>query len=556
MRHARHTRAAALIAVIGLAVAVATSANAAAYSVVTIPGSPLTVDVGSAGQCQSSYLVNGEVAGNYFPGFNQLGDCGFFLAFTPKSVAAGQPPALDSKTFGFEGQAGPHGLEQYETVSQSPVSGSGTEASPYTQVTVFKVVAESTPYAEITETTTYINGQPQFVSTYKVKNLSLTEKIYFRAIYAGDLYVNGSDVGTGVFLAGPPRFIGGQNTGSGVLGGFVEVGAPALPWSSFQEAYWSNPEGFPGIATGDNGIWHDVETTDANPTAFNETIEPMELDNGAGVEWDQLRTAGLEHGAEQSFTIINRTQIPGGLQISPATQTVTQGQTAAINVTSIDTGGQPYAGKTLRYTISGANAQTGAVTLNSEGKAQVAYVAQHAGIDTIHMFVDLAGTGAQTANDPAGDATVTVLPAAPTPNSSYRIESIHANSNGTITIVFVPTQNGTAAVEVTVPTGTIAKHHKPVKCKKGKVKIKGHCLPKNTNVGKASAAGTAGVPLTITVKLSGKARGKLAKGKTLHVIATLSYRSALGGAPTVNTYHIAVPGKKHKHGHGHGKHRK
>ncbi len=92
----------------------------------------------------------------------------------------------------------------------------------------------------ITETTTYVNGAPQFTSTYNVKNTS-PSTIYFRAIYAGDLYVNGNDLGTGVFLAGPPRFIGGQNTGSGVIGGFQEVPAPALPWTSFQEAYWDEP---------------------------------------------------------------------------------------------------------------------------------------------------------------------------------------------------------------------------------------------------------------------------------------------------------------------------
>ena len=51
----------------------------------TIPGSPLSVYVGPRGECQSSYLVNGEVAGNFYYGGNQVGDCGFFLAF-PKEV--------------------------------------------------------------------------------------------------------------------------------------------------------------------------------------------------------------------------------------------------------------------------------------------------------------------------------------------------------------------------------------------------------------------------------------------------------------------------------------
>ena len=535
-----------------------TVAGASAFdtTAVTIPGNPMTVYVGPRGQCQSSYVVNGEIAGNYFYGGDQVGDCGFFLAF-PKEAGGkfvGQPKALDEMTWGFSGAAGPSGLSEYEVVSQSPVTGSGTAAEPYTETTIFKIVdAEAHEDALITETTTYINGEPQFESTYKVKNTTAST-IYFRAIYAGDLYVNGDDLGTGLFLAGPPRFIGGQNTNSGVIGGFQEAPAPALPWSSFQEAYWNLP--FGEVSAGDNGIWNDVETTVEEPHAFNETIEPMELDNGAGVEWDQLREVGLKAGAEQSFTIINRTQIPSGLQVSPANQTLTQGQTATITVTALDTAKQPYAGKTVHYSIAGANPQAGTVVLNAAGQAQISYVGHNPGIDTDQLFVDLGGTGVQTVTDPSATALVTFAPlppAPPAPNSTYKIESIKANSNGTITIVFVPTQGGTANLEVTVPTGTIARNEalaarrKAKRCKSSQIKLKGKCQPKITVSGKVSATGVAGVPLTLTVKPSGKITGALKKGKTVHLTATLTYRSALGGTPTVETFHFTVKGKRPRH---------
>jgi hypothetical protein len=146
-------------------------------------------------------------------------------------------------------------------------------------------------------------------------------------------------------------------------------------------------------------------------------------------------------------------------------------------------------------------------------------------------------------------------PPPPTPNSSYTVQSIKANSNGTVTIVFVPTQGGTATLEVTVPTGTIARNealaarrHKAKKCKRGQIKIKGKCLPKTTVSGKVSATGVAGVPLTLTVKPSGKITSALKKGKTVHLTATLTYTSALGGAPTVQTFHVTVKGKR-KRGH-------
>ncbi|HSZ70960.1 MAG TPA: Ig-like domain-containing protein [Solirubrobacteraceae bacterium] len=539
---------AGVLALASLGPAVTGAAAAEGEPSVTIPGNPMSVYIGQNGQCQSSYVLGGVTAGNFFPGgapytFSPVADCGFFLAF-PKEGAAADPTALQEQTFGFEGIAGPHGLSLYTPVSQSPVTGAGTAESPYTETTTFKVVdSEKNEDALVTETTTYVNGAPQFTSTFTVTNESKVT-LYFRAMYAGDLFVNGSDLGTGVYLAGPPRFIGGENTSSGVLGGFQEAPAPALPWSSFQELPYPN-------------VWETVESTVQAPTAFNESIEPQEVDNAAGVEWDQLRTSGLAAGKAQTFTIINRTQVPSGLQISPANQTLTQGQTETVNVTALDTAGQPYAGKSVRYTVSGANPQSGAVTLNGSGQAQISYVGHNAGVDTIQMYVDLGGSGSQTASDPAATAQVTFTPLPPAPNSSYTVQSIKASSNGTITIVFVPTQSGTATLTVTVPTGTIARrealaarHSK--KCGKGQSRIKHKCRPTITVSGTVSASGTAGVPLTLTVKPSGKVLAALNKGKAVHLTATLTYKSALGGTPTVNVYSLTVKGKrKHRHGRKH-----
>jgi hypothetical protein len=537
-----------------------TAAGASAEeTAVTFPGSPLTVSIGPLGQCQSNYPNHGN---NFYPEGNPLGDCGFFLAFP--TAGSGQPAPLQKTTWGFNGNAGPRlpldgeGGMEYVPVSQSAVSGSGTTASPYTQTTVFKVSTGGKDYALITETTTYVSGEPQFISSFVVKNITEkpATKIYFRAIYAGDLFVNGNDFGSGVFLAGSPKFIGGLNTATGIIGGFVETGP--LPWSSFQEGCWNDVavEGEGGRCTGavpsDQGVWHDVRSTVDAPRAFNETTDPAEIDNAAGVEWDQFRESGLEAGKEQTFTIINRTQVPSTLQISPVNRTLTQGQTETITVTALDITNQPYAGKSVRYTVSGANPQSGSVVLNAAGQAQISYVGHNAGIDTTQLFVDLAGNGVKTLGDPSGTATVTFVPPPPTPNSSYKVQSIHANSDGTITIVFVPTQSGAATLEVTVPTGTIARkeaiaarRHRGKKCRRGQIKIKGKCRPKTTVSGKVSATGVGGVPLTLTVKPSGKVTRALKKGRTVHLTATLTYKSALGGTPTVQTFHFTVKGKRH-----------
>jgi hypothetical protein len=506
----------------------------------TIPGSPMTVYVGPRGQCQSSYLVNGKANGNFFPGgepyvFSPVGDCGFFLAFP---AGSGQPASLVNKTFGFKGNAGPNPEPEdvYTPLTQSGVTGNGSAATPFSQTTVFNVVDSAKKEdALITETTTYVNGAPQFNSTYAVKNTS-GSTLYFRAMYAGDLFVNGADQGVGVFLGGPPPFIGGQNTASGVLGGLLEEPLPALQWSSYEELAYPD-------------VWSKVLNTVEEATAFNKGIEPNNVDNAVGVEWDQFRTTGLASNKEATFSIVNRTQVPTGLGVSPATQAHTVGQTATVTVTALDTGGAPYANRPLVYSITGANPKTGSVTTNAAGQATISYVGTAAGSDTMQMFLDLAGTGVPTAQDPAATATIGWAPAPPTPTGSYTVRSIKANSDGTITIVFVPVQEGTATVEVTVPTATISRNAsiaKAKKCKKNQIKIHGKCRPKTSVSGKVTAKGKAGVPLKITVKPSSKVKKALAKGKKVQLTAKLTYKSVLGGTPTVKTYHFTVKAKKKK----------
>jgi hypothetical protein len=503
---------------------------------VTIAGNPLTVYVGPRGECQSSYVVNGEVQGNYFPGggsfftFSPVADCGFFLAF-PKS-GAGQPVSVQGQTYGFAGHAGPGGLSDFKPISQSAVTGDGSAGNPFSQTTVFEVEG----VALVTETTTYVNGAPQFTSTYNVKNVT-AGKIYFRAMYAGDLYVAGNDHGTGVFLGGPPRFIGGQNTSSGILGGFLEVGPPALAWDSWEELAYPD-------------VWQRIEDTDEEARAFKEGIEANEVDNAAGVEWDQLRSTGLGSGAEQSFSIINRTQVPSALSVVPVNQSHTVGETATVTVTATDNVGTPYANRSLVYSIGGANPKSGSVTTNAAGQATISYVGTAAGIDTMQMFLDLNNNGLGDNAEPKSTAQIIWVPAPPTPNSTYTIKSIKANSDGTITIVFVPAQDGKATLEVTVPTATISRNAsiaKRKKCKHNQVRIKGKCRPRTSLSGRVSATGKAGVPLTLTVKASGKVKRALAKGRKVQLTAKLTYKSVLGGAPTVKVFHFTVKKKRKKH---------
>ncbi len=532
---------AAVCAVLGIA---AQSASAAPDSTaVSLGGSPLTVYVGPRGQCQSSYTVNGSVQGNYYPGggafkFSPVGDCGLILAF-PKG-GAGQPPLLVDKTYGFAGNAPAVDFAQtFDPVSQSAVSGDGSSANPFSQTTIFSVVDSGAKEdARITETTTYVSGAPQFTSSYAVKNTSGSQ-LYFRAIYAGDLFVNGSELGAGVFLAGPPRFVGGQNTAFGVLGGLQETPSPALPWSSFEELAYPD-------------IWTRIKASDEEAEAFKGKIEAREVDDAVGVEWDQFRTPGLAPEAERVFSVVNRTLAPADLSVQPTTQTRAVAQTATVLVKAVDTAGTPYANRSVVYSIGGANPKSGSVTTDASGVATISYVGTAAGLDAMQMFLDLNGDGSAEANEPAATAQITWTPLFPTPtspNSRYRVQSVHASSNGTVTIVFVPVQSGTAVLEVTAPTATISRNASTAvksKCKRNQLRIKGKCRPKTTVSGKVAAAGRAGVALKLTVKPSSKVKRALSKGKTVQLTAKLTYKARLGGKPSVQIFHLKVKPKKSK----------
>jgi hypothetical protein len=555
----------ALGAALGGLGALATSASALP---VTFGGNPLTVNVDELGQCQTSYAVAG---GNFFPGDSPTGDCGFFIA-TPSTPASGahpqpvdlrgeegEPGQFLGQVFGFNGFAGPGGITPYTPISNGPLSGTGSAADPFTLVTIY-VVKDSASNAvlQVTQTSTYVTGNPYFTANYTVKNVTNVlansdpdhnSTIYYRAIYAGDLFVNGNDHGTGVFLAGPPRFVGGQNQTSGVLGGFQEDllapdGTATPAWTSFGEDYWST-----SIEGG--GIWHDVENSANATSAFPDSVSPIDQDNGAGVSWDTDYTTGLAPGAEQKFSIVNITTIPSGLQVSPVTQGAPQGSTATVTVKALNSGGQPYANVPLRYTIAGANPITAAVNTNAEGIALIHDTGTNVGVDQISMYLDLGNTNSQAASDPTGGAQVTFV--ALPPNSTVTIQKVTVNPNGTVTITYTPSDPGVGTLTVEAPTASVAKKSKAKKCKKGDIKLKGKCVPKNSVLGLVKGNGTPGVPLTLTVKPNAKATKALKKGHSLHVVATLSYQSAKGGAPSVHTYHLTLKGKKAKHKKGHKK---
>ena len=100
-------------------------ATGAGAAPITLPGNPLTVYTDELGQCQSSYLIQGEPAGNFFPGgdqyaFQATADCGFFIA-TPKLPETG----LSAQPTDLRGEGGAGSWAGRGSLAQVSASGSG-----------------------------------------------------------------------------------------------------------------------------------------------------------------------------------------------------------------------------------------------------------------------------------------------------------------------------------------------------------------------------------------------------------------------------------------------
>jgi hypothetical protein len=531
---------------------------------VTLPGSPLSVSVGPLGQCQSSYP---GAANDFYPSAGALGDCGFFLGFPE----AGNPPLLARKVFGFEGARGPRLQSLYSPLSQSAVSGSGSAADPYVQLTSYEVSdpakAKEADYAVVRQTTTYINGSAQFTASFDVENVTgqaptgaispaPSAALRFHAIYAGDLLVGGSEFAGGLLSGGPPRLVGGEAPSAGALVAFSEAPSPSPQWSSYESGCWNvvpEPEGrCPTTNPTDGGIWAAVRAGFGEGPVFNDAVDPNVLDDGAGVSWDDRLASPLKPGEHAIYSIVDRADTPRALVVAPPAQTVTVGRTATILLTATDSAGMPYANRPVVYTIGPANPKSGSVLTSPAGVATISYTGTAAGADTLQAFLDLSASGVASASDPAASARVAWTPATAAANSHFTLRSVHVAKGGAVTVVLVPRQEGRARVEVTVPTASVAlgraRAKRPLACARGEIAIGRSCRPRTTVSGKVTGHGRGGVASTFVVKPSRSLRLALARGRNVSLTVRIGYRSRLGGNATNENFKRVARGRRRRHG--------
>ena len=511
-------RTATLATLLALALSAVLAGPALAVPV-TIPGAPLTVYVDELGQLQAKRDT--QERNIFYRSTSTTGDAGFFLAFPDAA-----PAELTGKVYGFEGSAGPGGLEDYEAGSQSAATGSGSATDPLKQITTYAVSPEAVHFAEVTQTTTYVNGAQQFGVRWDVTNTS-PNPLKLKALAAADFYFDGSDRGTGIYTEGPPRFIGGTNADTGNSGGFAEVfggTSPSPRWSHYQALAWGSA---------DTDVWPKVANAaaSADPT-FDDTVVGEPVDNAGGVEWDDV---SIPAGAMRTFELTVKNAVPALLQLTPSNAGSPRGVPINVTATAVNTEGAPYAGRSLRYDVTGANPGSGTATLDGNGQATITDPGANAGGDTIVAYVDFNNDGARQPVEPQASSLATFVDQV-APSCTVKVSGDRPGGSGgagkplKITVSCNESATVRVATTLSVPRKKAGKSTADTAAKKKKAKKKKPIKIRLKTKSTVAAPGQA-VPVRITI--SKKVRRKYA-GRKVKATVTITATDASGNVKKVS----------------------
>jgi len=364
-----------------------------------IPGDPLEVWAGDDGNLQARFVANPTTtsealptAGFFFPPNSSPGNAGFWLRFA-------NGPAANTTHGGNVGT-------DFVPVSNGPVTGNFTPMSPAQIETVYEARQGATPVARVRQITRYTNTQRQFRVTWIVANL-VNEPLRFRAGFGSDLYVDANDSGTGIFIDGPQRFVGGTNTSSRIAGGALEVpgsrltnesaDTPIPPWTGFQARSYTSTVNAGGTAQGCSPI----------------IIEPNRVDNGLCFQWEDRMGDGnglpnqFISGQTARYEVIFQVRRPTPIRMSPiaASRELPAQMRLVGRVVDRNENGVP--GERVVFQRTGAHPTLDAVTTGPDGNFEIVWSGQNAGQDTVTAWVEL-GTpnGTRESTEPAVTSTV------------------------------------------------------------------------------------------------------------------------------------------------------
>lgn len=306
-------RTALLVSLVTAAGMLATHPANAATAAINSPGPLTRVEISDTLNCAVSYVSDEQ------PEFYGDTACGTLVVvdgvlYGPESIPAG-------------GSAAPR--TAYTPVSQSGPTGSGTDADPYTIVTV---VAAGETGITLTETDTYVSGQESYRTDVQISS-SAPGATDVRIYRAGDCYLQDSDSGFGAVDAA---------TGAVSCVGIEPGSDPVVPGSRIIQ-WLPITSGSHYMEDGYSTVWAQIGAQES----FPDTCEcDLLQDNGAGLSWDVNVPAS---GSRTVSSIV--TFSPLGTQPLSTTKTADAAQTAP---------GGPNG-----YTITVSNPNTGAVTVDA-----------------------------------------------------------------------------------------------------------------------------------------------------------------------------------------------
>ena len=228
---------------------------------------PLThVWIGNELSCQAQHVADGSTH-EFYPPSTVPGDCGTFIAMGGTLYA----PDFTNHGGTATGNLGTYTV--FTPVSQSPVTGTGTQGDPFRVVTVVDVAMTG---LQIQQTDSYVIGEESYRTDTTIMN-------------------NGSGPASGVLFRAADAFLGGSDSGYGftaVFGNLNAVGCSVNPNNMPPDRI---EEWLP--LTGDNNfyqafygeIWHWISTKVPFPNMCGCTTLQ---DNGAGISWNFSIPAG------------------------------------------------------------------------------------------------------------------------------------------------------------------------------------------------------------------------------------------------------------------------
>ena len=230
----------------------------AATGVITSAGPLSQIFITDTLGCQVAYAGDPEF--EFFPSGSTEADCGTFVA-------------LGSSVWGPLGTSAAR--SNFTVVSQTPVTGSGTQTDPFRIVTVVTIPEAG---LRITETDSYAVGSRAYRTDVEIANVgnAIQTGVLYRA---GDCYLQGSDLGFVRVDGGSPSCIVDP-----ALGRRVEQWLPITVGSHYFAGFYGD-------------VWAQIGTQAIFPNtcACN---EPLVFDNGAGISWP----FNVAPGASQTFS--------------------------------------------------------------------------------------------------------------------------------------------------------------------------------------------------------------------------------------------------------------